>query len=377
MTQEAIKASVDALTTTTTDALGTMRTDIGRIAAETDRISAVLKRPGFVAANDNGDIKTEHNALNVFARSGDGTGLADARASMSVGVDPAGGYSVYPALSTGMTRKLYDKSPMRRIARLEVITTGDAWVEPIDKDESGATWVGEATARPETDTPDLAVLTVPVFEIYALQKITQRLLDDTSFALGEWIDGKITDKFARSEGTAFINGVGMIDPHGLLTYPTASTGDATRAWGALQYFASGGAASVTADGLKDAVWGMRAPYRQGACWLMNSNSANNVDKLKTGDGDYIWRSGMTAGAQNSLFGYPVEFDENMPDIAAGSLSFAFGNFKLGYVVVEKVGIKFLRDPYTAKPHVLFYAYRRVGGGLANSEAIKLVKTQAA
>jgi HK97 family phage major capsid protein len=373
----ALKESVDALASATAETLGAMQGKIKHLERESDRFSAFMRRPGVLsAANDNvpGDIHAEREALGVLARTGDESKLSDIRAAMQVGSDPHGGYSVFPALSDTMTRKLFDQSPMRRIARVVKMTNGSEWWEPIDKDEPGATWVGEHTARPETDTPDMAMLTVPCLEQYALQRVTQRLLDDTSFPLGEWIEGKIIDKFARAEGTAFIHGTGIVDPRGLLTYPAVTTNDGSRAWGSLQYIASGGASSITADGLKDTVWSVRAPYRQGAVWLMNSNTANKIDKLKDSTGDYLWRTGMSAGSPSSLCGYPVEFAEDMPDVDAGSLSIAFGNFKLGYVIVEKQGIKFLRDPFSARPHTLFYAYRRVGGALANSEAIKLVKT---
>jgi HK97 family phage major capsid protein len=275
-----------------------------------------------------------------------------------------------------MTKKLFDATPMRQLARVETITTGDAWEEPIDASDVEAVWVGESKARPATETPDLKMFRVPVPEIYALQPVTQRLLDDSGFDLGGWLESKITDKFGRSEGAAFVSGNGDGKPRGFLDYDSVATADATRDWGKLQFIKSGDAALVTADGLRDLTWGLRAPYRAGATFLMNSNTANSVDKLKNENGDYIWRSSMTAGAPNSLLGYPVEFDETMPDIGANQFPIAFGNFKLAYVIVDKAGIRFLRDPFTDKPRVQFYAYRRVGGGLANSEALKLHKIAA-
>lgn len=380
MSLEAIKASVDSFTTKTTETVAAVSAKVDSTQAAVDRIEAVLKRPGFgtTAANDNNkeDIKAEHSALDIFARSGDDKKLLEVRASMSLGSDPDGGYSVYPALSTTMTTKLYNQSAFRGIARVETMTTGSEWWEPVDNDESGATWVGEQASRPETDTPQIGMLKVPCLEQYALQKITQRLLDDSSWNLGQWIEGKVTDKFARSENSAFVSGTGVIDPRGILTYTNVTTDDSTRAWGELQYIASGAATTVTADALKDTLWSLRAPYRQGANWLLNSNTMNAIDKLKTGDGDYIVRPGMTSGAPDSILGYPVAYSEDMPNLEAGSLSICFGNFKLGYVIVEKPGIKWLRDVYTAKPHVLFYAYRRIGGGVSNSEALKLVRTGA-
>lgn len=380
MSIEAIKASVDSFTTKTTETVAAVSAKVESTQAAVDRIEAVLKRPGFgtTAANDNdaSDVRAERDAIAAYARSGDETKLKTVRAAMSVGVDPAGGYGVVQKMSAGWTKKMYDQSAMYRNARIEVMTDGSEFVEPIDKDESGATWVGEQTARPETDTPDLAMLKIPCLEIYALQKVTQRLMDDVSFPLGTWLDGKIAEKFARSEGAAFVTGTGVVDPRGLLTYTNVTTSDATRAWGELQYFASGAAASITSDALRNTVWGLRAPYRQGAVWIMNSNTANSIDKLKNGSGDYIWRDSSAAGVPPTLLGYNVDFDESYPDLEAGSLSISFGNMKLAYIIVEKEGVKFLRDPFTAKPHVLFYAYRRVGGGLANSEAVKLVRTGA-
>lgn len=308
-------------------------------------------------------------ALSVFVRAGDDRDLK----TMSVGSDPDGGYVVIPARSTSMTKKIFDANPMRRLARVEVITAGDAWEEPVDVDDIGATWVGETQSRPETDTAKLGLLRVPVHETYALQPITQRLLDDSYIDVGAWVEGKISDKFARQEGTAFVSGDGVKKPRGFLTYPTEATADATRPWGTLQYLPSGAADTITADALRDMVWGLRAPYRSGATWLMNSNTASVIDKLKNGDGAYIWRDSTAAGVPPTLLGYPVEFAEDMPDTAAGTLPIALGNWQKGYVVVEKVGIRLLRDPFSQKPYVLVYCYRRIGGDVANFEAIKLMK----
>lgn len=371
-TVESIKASLDSIENSANEVKTAIKVNNDRL----DLLEAHNKRPGNRQYdNDNSGIKTELDAVAVFARTGDDSKLKNIQAAMSVGSDPDGGYLVLPALSSGMTKKLWDLTPLRRIARVETITAGSEWTEPVDNGESGATWVSEQTARPATSTPQLGELKVPLEEIYGLQPVTQRLVDDAGFDLGSWIEGKLTDKFARTEGSAFVSGNGIGKPRGFLTYPTSTVTDATRAWGTVQYIPSGNATAITADGLKDTVWSLRAPYRQGSKFLMNSNTANAIDKLKaSGSGEYIWRSGMQAGSPPSLLGYEVEFDEGMPDVAAGSLSITFGNFKLGYVIVDRAGIRFLRDPYSDKPRLLFYGYKRVGGGLANSEAVKFVKT---
>ena len=372
MSLEEIKASIDAFTDTTKATLTTT-------AARIDKIEAVLRRPGFgegISANDNSDIRAERDAVAVFARTDDDSKLKEIRASMSVGSEPDGGYFVTPALSSSMTEAQHDATPMRRLARVETITAGDAWEEPIDKGEPEAVWVGEQSERPATETPKLAAFRVPVREIYALQPISQKLLDDSGFDLGSWIEGKIADKFARSEGVSFVTGNGVTRPRGFLTYDTDAAKDATRPWTKLQHVSSGHATQLTSDGLKNLVWSLRAPYRQSSSFLLNSNTANSIDKLKNENGDYIWRDSMQAGAPPSLLGYPVEFDETMPDVAAGSLSIAFGNWKLAYVIIDKVGVRFLRDPYSSKPNVQFYAYKRVGGDVANTQVLKLMKTQA-
>jgi len=354
------------------DTVADMRRELDEIAKKQNRL--VLN-----GAGGGGEEKTdvaERKALSVFARTGDEAELK----ALSVGSDPDGGYVVHSVMAQSMIKRIYDLSPMRRLSRVETITIGDAWEEPLDLDESGATWVGEQTARPATDTPGLGMLRVPVHEIYALQKVTQRLIDDAAIDVGGWVTGKVNDKLARAEGAACVSGDGVLKPKGFLAYDTAATADASRARGVLQHFASGGASDFAAsnpgDVLKNMVWGLRTPYRQNGAWLMNSNTASRIDKFKDGNGDYLWRDGMTSGAPPSLLGYPVEFDEGMPDVAANALPIAFGDFRQAYLIVDKAGVRWLRDPYSDKPHVLLYAYRRVGGGLANSEALKLLKIAA-
>ncbi|TBG20628.1 phage major capsid protein [Rhizobium johnstonii] len=301
---------------------------------------------------------------------------ADEMKTMTVGSDPDGGYTVFPVLSTNITKKMFDQSPMRRLSDVQTITEGDSWEEPIDHDDVGATWVSETEGRPETSTPQVGVLSVPVHEIYAMPKVSQRMIDDSSWKIGTWLEGKVSDKFGRTEGDAALLGNGIKKPKGMLTYPTAEESDLTRPWGTIQYVRSGNATAITPDSLKSLVWALRAPYRLGASWLMNSNTAGTIDKFKNVNGDYIWRDGLTAGAQPSLLGYPVEIDENMPDVGANSLPIAFGNIKKAYVIVDKAGYKLLQDPYTQKPFVLFYMYRRTGGALRNSEAVKFLRISA-
>ncbi len=368
---------------------------LGNISEEIDRLNAaqaalIVSGGGAPAADG---LRNELNAVaNFFRRKDDTdlrglhanavTALAQINNSMSVGSDPDGGYFVLRALSSGMTKKLYDVTAMRRLARVETITAGDRWEEPIDASEVGSGWVGETDARPATQTAKLGMLKVPLHEVYAMPPVTQALLDMAGFDLGGWLFNKITDRFGRDEGTAFLAGDGVGKPQGLLNYPISTAGDDTRPWFTVQYMPTGAAGAFktddtppkTANCLRDLTWKLRTPYRQGASWLMNSNTIAQIDKIQDGQGNYIFRPSMTAGAPSSLLGYPVEIDDvAMPDIGANSLSIAFGNFKKAYVIVDRIGIKLLVDPFTAKPLVLYYAYKRVGGGLANSEAVKFLR----
>lgn len=341
-----------------------------------DAIELKSKRPGNNGGEHKGGpgIEAERKAVAAFARTGDETELK----AMQTGSDPDGGYTVTPALSAQMLKRIYDQSPLRRLARVVTIGAGDAFEEPIDNADVGATWVGENESRPATTTPTLGLLRVPVEEIYALLPITQRLLDDSRFDLGAWAEEKMGDKFGRSEGAAFVSGNGVKRPRGFMSWDVDTGVDGTRPWTKLQYVVSGsaGAASDTdggANGIKDLYWALRAAHRSNGTWLMASSTANAIDKLKDANKDYIWRDGMTSGAPPSLLGRPVEFDENMPAIGANTFPIAFGDFKAGYIVVDKLGIRYLRDPFSDKPNVQFYAYRRVGGDVANSDAIKLLK----
>lgn len=317
-------------------------------------------------------------ALATFARTGDLAplhGLAETR-DMAAGSDPNGGYFVVNALSNSMTKREFDQSPMRGLARVVTLTAGDTFEEPLDMDEAEATWVGEQTDRPKTDDPEVGKISIPLKEIYALQTASQKVLDVSNQNLGGWLEEKISDKFARSEGLAFVSGNAADRPRGFLALATDTAVDITRSQAKLQHVISGGATFITADALRNLYWTLRAGHRKNATWLMSSSTANAVDKLKDGNGDYLWRNGMTSGAPPTLLNLPVEFDENMPAVAADAFPIALGDWKKGYIIVDRMGVRFLRDPYTDKPNVLFYAYKRVGGDVANTDAIKLLKIAA-
>lgn len=264
-----------------------IRDEMTGFQEQLDRVETRVNRPGQGGGGDRaaGDLTAERKAMAMFARTGDESAFAQLRQNvMSTDSDPDGGYLVSPAVSTGMTKKLFDLSPVKRLARTEVITSGESWVEPVDFDDIGVTFVGERQARPETTGPKLKMLTIPVSECYSLVKATQRMRDSVP-DLGAWLQGKQEDKFARSLGAYYVTGDSVLQPEGFLSVPIVSTPDATREWGQLQYVPSGAATTITADSLRDLAWSLRAPYRrQNPVFLMNSNTANACDKLKTGDG---------------------------------------------------------------------------------------------
>jgi len=299
----------------------------------------------------------------------------------SVGDDPGGGYSVMPHVQEGITKILRNGSPMRGIVGIETFSDGDAFEELFAVDGSGADWVGETGSRPETTLPDMQKLRVPIHEIYAAPKVTQCLLDDSSIDIVNWIADQVGTAFAEKEDTAFVVGDGVGKPRGFLSYTAETADDGSRtAWPVLQYVPTGAAGAFAstdpADALVDLIHKIKAGYRQNSVWLMNRATAGVARKIKDGQGNYLWQQSLQSGDPSLLLGHSVILDENMTDIAADSFSIAFGDFRRGYKVAEKVGVKFLRDPFTDKPNVIFYSYKRLGGDVRDFNAIKLLKFSA-
>ena len=228
-----------------------------------------------------------------------------------------------------------------------------------------------------TNTPTFSEIVPAAGELYANPAASQQMLDDAMFDVEAWLANEIATEFARAEGFAFVKGTGTNQPLGFISSPSAATADGVRPQGTLQFIGTGVSAGFPAsnpqDKILDLVQSLRPPYRQGAVFVMNSATATAVRKFKTADGAYVWQPGLASGQPATLLGYPVIEAEDMPDIAANSLSIAFGNFKAGYTIAERNATTILRDPFTNKPYVHFYATKRVGGQVVNSEAIKLLK----
>ena len=289
---------------------------------------------------------------------------------------PDGGYAVPQEIDAAIEATMKAISPIRSIAN--VVKVGSAgYRKLVTTGGTPSGWVAEDAARPETDTPDFTEIAPPMGELYANPAASQAMLDDAAFDVEAWLAGEIGTEFARAEGAAFVSGNGVNKPKGFLSYAATSDADGVRAFGTLQYVASGSAGGFPAinpqDKLIDLVQSLRSPYRQGAVFVMNSSTASAIRKFKTSDGAFLWQPGLVGGQPDTLLGYPIVEADDMPDIAADSLSIAFGNFNAGYLIAERSETQILRDPFTNKPFVHFYATKRIGGAVTNSEAIKLMK----
>ena len=316
----------------------------------------------------------EHkSAWGAYLRKGDDSGIArlDLK-SVNVGTEAQGGYVAPPELDRLIEQRLTASSPMRQIATVRQ-TSATVFRKPVSLGATSA-WAAETGSRTETTAPTLDLLEFPAAELYAMPAATQTLLDDAYADIDEWLADEVEASFSTQESAAFVTGDGSGKPKGFLSYDMIA--DASHAWDKIGFILSGGAgafaASNPADKLIDLVYALKSQFRANARFVMNRRTVSAVRKLKDGDGNYLWRPGA-AGEAASLLGYPVTEIEDMPDIAANSFSIAFGDFRRGYLIVDRQGARVLRDPYSLKPYVLFYTTKRVGGGVQNFDAIKVMK----
>ncbi|MBD3662928.1 phage major capsid protein [Sulfitobacter sp. TSTF-M16] len=322
-------------------------------------------------------VAPHQKAFNAYLRNGDDDalrGLELEGKSLSTAVNSDGGYLVDPQTSAQVQSVLKAAPSIRSIASV-VTVEATSYDVLVDHTDVGAGWATETDATAETDTPQIDRITIALNELSALPKASQRLLDDSAFDIEGWLAGRIADKFARAEATAFINGDGVDKPKGFLNH--ASVDNDVWAWGNLGYVPSTQDGDVAAEAVIDLVYALAAQYRANATFVMNSKTVALVRKLKDGDGRFLWSDGLHAGEPAQLLGYPVVVAEDMPDPASDSMSIAFGDFNAGYTIAERPDLRILRDPFSAKPHVLFYATKRVGGDVSDFAAIKLMKFGAA
>ncbi|WP_417259027.1 phage major capsid protein [Celeribacter sp.] len=317
------------------------------------------------------------SAMETYVRNGDDDALRSLTLegkSMSTAVNGDGGYLVDPQTSATIQTVLKSTASIRSIANV-VNVESTSYDVLIDTTDIGSGWVSETGSVSETSTPTIDRISIPLYELSALPKASQRLLDDAAFDIESWLAARIADKFAASEASAFINGDGIDKPTGILAH--AQVDNDVWTWGTLGYVATGtdGAFDATnpADAIVELVYALGAQYRSNGAFVMNSKTAGQVRKLKDADGRFLWSDGLAAGEPARLMGYPVLVAEDMPDIASDAAAIAFGDFNAGYTVAERPDVRILRDPFSAKPHVLFYATKRVGGDVSDFAAIKLLK----
>lgn len=318
-------------------------------------------------------------AFEAYMRSGESDGLrALELKALSAGFNPDGGYVVPPEIETQIGQGLKAISPIRAIAGVRVIS-GNVYKKPYMTAGPAVGWVGKSDAPSEATSPTLDELSFPAMELYAMPAATATLLEDTAVNLDQWLAQEVDQVFAAQEGTAFVAGDGDNKPKGFLSYEI--TPESSWTWGKLGYIATGVAGAFQAfnpsDTLVDLIYAVKAGYRQNGAFVMNRKTQSAIRKLKDTTGNYLWQPPAIAGGKATLMTFPVYESEDMPDIAANSLAIAFGDFNCGYLVVDRAGVTVLRDPYSAKPYVLFYTTKRVGGGVQNFDAIKLLKFGAA
>ncbi|MDQ2092528.1 phage major capsid protein [Rhodalgimonas zhirmunskyi] len=337
-----------------------------------DRKTHITARPALAAA---ADADAPHQkAFDAYLRSGDDDGLRGLELegkAMSSSVASDGGYLVDPQTADTIKSVLEATASIRAIANV-VNVEATSFDVLIDHTDVGAGWATETASTSETGTPSIDRITIPLHELSALPKASQRLLDDSAFDIEGWLAGRIADKFARAEAAAFVGGDGIDKPTGILTHSTVDNDAWT--WGNIGYVPTGVDGDFNGgEAIIDLVYALGAQYRANGTFVMNSKTAGAVRKLKDNDGRFLWSDGLAAGEPARLLGYPVLIAEDMPDMATDAYAVAFGDFEAGYTVAERPDLRVLRDPFSAKPHVLFYATKRVGGDVSDFAAIKLLK----
>ncbi|HEY4193859.1 MAG TPA: phage major capsid protein [Mesorhizobium sp.] len=335
-----------------------------------------LKKIRPTLGRDGAVVSSEHKgAFDAYMRSGDDRQLRalDTKA-MSYGSGQDGGYLVPAETEVEIGKRLSVLSPIRSIASVRQVSSA-VLKKPFSVSGPAVGWVAETASRPQTDTATLAELQFPTMELYAMPAATASLLEDTVVDLDQWISSEVEAAFAEQEGAAFISGDGASKPKGFLSYATVA--EASWAWGKIGYTLTGVSGAMSADSpsdiLIDTIYALKAGYRQNANWVMNRRTQAAIRKLKDADGNYLWQPPSVAGQRAALMGFPLVEAEDMPDIGVDATPLAFGDFSRGYLVVDRAGVRVLRDPYSAKPYVLFYTTKRVGGGVQDFDAIKLLK----
>jgi HK97 family phage major capsid protein len=362
------KLSADVVTVEKVDRINRALTEQ---KAALDRMALEARRPQVGSPRATPE---RSQAFGAYMRKGDAAALEVKEDKLTAGTLTEGGYLIPEEVERRIDSLLAEVSPIRGIATVRQIA-GASFRLPVSRNGFASGWAAETGARAQTDTADMSMVEFPAMELYAMPAASQTLLDDALIDVEQWVAEEVQHAFAAQEGAAFVNGDGTNKPKGFLDYTKVPEG--SWSWGNIGFTLSGGAgafaASDPADRLIDLAYTPKQAYRQNGTWVMNRATEAAVRKLKDGDGNYVWQPGAAAGRPATLLGYPVVEAEDMPDIAANAYAIAFGDFRRGYLIADRAGVRVLRDPFSAKPYVLFYTTKRVGGGVQNFEAIKLMK----
>ncbi len=347
---------------------------VDRINKAVDELILKSRRP-FLSAEKMVEPSEHSRAFGMYVRRGESHGLsAIEQKAMSVGSGTDGGYLVPSQTEAEIARLLSKASPIRSIADVRQSSV-TLYKKPFATAGAATGWIGETAARPQTNSPVLAELQFPAMELYAMPAATQALLDDSIVNLDEWLAREVETVFAEQETDAFINGDGITKPKGFLNYTKVAQTAWT--WGNTGYIptgvAGGFAASNPTDKLVDLIYALKAGYRQNGSWVMSRNTQAQIRKFKDAQGNYLWQPAAVPNGNASLLAFPVIESEYMPDIATDAHAVVFGDFKRGYLIVDRVGVRVLRDPFSTKPYILFYTTKRVGGGIQDFDAIKTLK----
>ncbi|SNY92797.1 phage major capsid protein, HK97 family [Cohaesibacter sp. ES.047] len=370
------KRSADVLTDHKVDRISKALDDQ---QAALDNLILKARRPNLAATFGGAGLSVnavEHKAaFDRYIRNGSDADLRQLEAkAMSISSDPDGGYLVPEQVEAEVGKRLAAVSPIRAIADVREVS-GSVLKKPFSIAGPAVGWVGETASRPQTDASTLAELSFPTMELYAMPAATPSLLDDAAVNIDEWIAAEVETAFAQQEGTAFVTGDGINKPTGFMSATKVVEDSWT--WGKLGSISTGVAGAFAAsdpgDHLVDLIYTLKAGYRQNAQFVMNRSTQAAVRKLKDSDGNYLWLPPASVGAKASLMNFAITEAEDMPDMEADAYAIAFGDFKRGYLIVDRLGLRILRDPYSAKPYVLFYTTKRVGGGIQDFDAIKLLQ----
>ena len=355
-----------------------LRDKVERLNAVIGDLSSQARRPVLEGSSAPAHTAPdEHKAAFLdYVRSGQVAPALETR-DWSASTDADGGYAVLPELEAGIAERLRLSGTVRGLASVRAIGRGNSYKKLYVPGELAASWVSETAARPKTATPAFAEVRVPVHEQYANPAASAALLDDSAVDIGAWLTEALHTAFMAAEDAAFVRGNGTNKPKGILAYGTKAPGAAdAEKLVAVKTGVASALPTDPADFLVDFAYSLPSQYRQNAHWMMTRKTAGALRKIKDKDGRHIWQPNLAAGQPPTLLGAPVAESEHMDEIGAGAFPILFGDLRAGYLIVDRRGMQILRDPFSNKPHVMFYTTRRVGGAVQDFAALQLVKVAA-